>query len=118
MLTAFGRAAPLNLEFQLDHIDYSQPNFVHADLDADTLARDAVAVGSGGLAAVGLLAREHPDAARRLVRRRQPRPAALAGRGLPASSPAEHDQDLRISPRRSPGGAGQFFAEYSLADSA
>jgi hypothetical protein len=29
----------LELEFQLDGIDYSVPNFVHADLDAETFAR-------------------------------------------------------------------------------
>jgi hypothetical protein len=29
----------LNLEFQLDVIDYTRPNFVHADLDAETFAR-------------------------------------------------------------------------------
>jgi hypothetical protein len=29
----------LNLEFQLDHIDYSRPNFIHADLDAQTFQR-------------------------------------------------------------------------------
>jgi hypothetical protein len=29
----------LNLEFQLDVIDYSAPNFVHADLDAETFAQ-------------------------------------------------------------------------------
>jgi len=26
----------LNLSFQLDEIDYSKPNFIHADLDAET----------------------------------------------------------------------------------
>ena len=36
LLTAFGRAAPLNLDYQLDDIDYTRPNFVHADLDAET----------------------------------------------------------------------------------
>ncbi len=29
----------LELEFQLDQIDYSKPNFVHADLDAETFTR-------------------------------------------------------------------------------
>ena len=29
----------LNLEFQLDQIDYSAPNFVHADLDAETFTK-------------------------------------------------------------------------------
>src|SRR4051794_21361403 len=29
----------LNLEFQLDVIDYTRPNFVHADLDAETFAQ-------------------------------------------------------------------------------
>jgi len=29
----------LNLSFQLDEIDYSRPNFVHADLDAETFAQ-------------------------------------------------------------------------------
>ncbi len=29
----------LNLEYQLDQIDYSAPNFVHADLDAETFTR-------------------------------------------------------------------------------
>jgi hypothetical protein len=29
----------LNLEFQLDVVDYSRPNFVHADLDAETFAK-------------------------------------------------------------------------------
>jgi hypothetical protein len=29
----------LNLDFQLDDIDYSRPNFVHADLDAETFAK-------------------------------------------------------------------------------
>jgi hypothetical protein len=29
----------LNLEFQLDCIDYTQPNFIHADLDAETFQR-------------------------------------------------------------------------------
>ena len=29
----------LNLEFQLDQIDYTRPNFVHADLDAETFTR-------------------------------------------------------------------------------
>ena len=29
----------LDLEFQLDAIDYTQPNFVHADLDAETFER-------------------------------------------------------------------------------
>src|SRR5581483_6643868 len=29
----------LNLEFQLDVIDYTQPNFIHADLDAETFQK-------------------------------------------------------------------------------
>jgi len=29
----------LNLDFQLDDIDYSRPNFVHADMDAETFAK-------------------------------------------------------------------------------
>ena len=29
----------LNLDFQLDAVDYSRPNFVHADLDAETFRR-------------------------------------------------------------------------------
>ena len=29
----------LNLDFQLDSMDYGQPNFVHADLDADTFRK-------------------------------------------------------------------------------
>jgi hypothetical protein len=29
----------LNLEFQLDQIDYSAPNFIHADLDAETFEK-------------------------------------------------------------------------------
>ena len=29
----------LNLDFQLDDIDYTRPNFVHADLDSDTFAK-------------------------------------------------------------------------------
>lgn len=29
----------LNLDFQLDDIDYSKPNFVHADMDAETFAK-------------------------------------------------------------------------------
>jgi hypothetical protein len=29
----------LNLEFQLDCIDYTQPNFIHADLDAETFQK-------------------------------------------------------------------------------
>jgi hypothetical protein len=29
----------LNLQFQLDCIDYTQPNFIHADLDAETFQR-------------------------------------------------------------------------------
>lgn len=29
----------LNLEYQLDQIDYTQPNFLHADLDAETFQR-------------------------------------------------------------------------------
>ncbi len=29
----------LNLEFQLDRIDYTQPNFIHADMDAETFTR-------------------------------------------------------------------------------
>jgi len=35
----------LNLEFQLDVIDYSRPNFVHADLDAETFAKKQEARG-------------------------------------------------------------------------
>ena len=29
----------LNLDFQLDDIDYSKPNFVHADMDAETFTK-------------------------------------------------------------------------------
>ncbi|HWE97995.1 MAG TPA: hypothetical protein VG269_28870 [Tepidisphaeraceae bacterium] len=29
----------LNLDFQLDDVDYSKPNFVHADMDAETFAK-------------------------------------------------------------------------------
>jgi hypothetical protein len=35
----------LNLEFQLDVIDYTRPNFVHADLDAETFAARQAARG-------------------------------------------------------------------------
>jgi len=35
----------LNLDFQLDVIDYTRPNFVHADLDAETFAAKQAARG-------------------------------------------------------------------------
>lgn len=41
MLATFQRLLKdmLDLEFQLDHIDYKAPNFVHADLDLETFQR-------------------------------------------------------------------------------
>lgn len=41
----------LHLEFQLDRIDYTRPNFVHADIDTDRLARH-LRENAGGIAAV------------------------------------------------------------------
>ncbi len=42
----------LNLEFQLDQIDYTKPNFVHADMSADDIAKSMSAKGETWLSII------------------------------------------------------------------